>query len=186
MQQRDLSTFPLDTKIYDQIKPCLEYFFGFDELFINELFSDACEEILNTLPLDEKEKISPKDFYKFIQQMREKGHNITLYIFNPEEYLQLKEKYNLNIFTFFILLVTTHLYIKFYYFPVLRQLQDTQIEPNLEEQTTYMDDVRPDMLKLYNFINDWKKMPEEEPIILACGSKKLRLDNKSNWFTVSL
>lgn len=186
MQQRDISTFPIETKNYDQIKPCLETFFGFEETFINDLFNDACEEILNSLSQEEREKISSKDFYKFIDEMREKGHTITLYMFNPKEFLALSKKYEVHTATFYVLLIITHIYIKLHYFPILRQFNDIQIEPNLEEQTAYIDNIRPDMLKLFNFINDWKKIPQEEPIILACGSKKLRLDNKSNWMFTAI
>lgn len=185
MQKRDLSILPIKTKVYDQVKPCLECFFGFEESFINELFFDACVEIRESLPPEEKEKISPRDIYKFIKEMREKGHSITLTILDPLKLHELTEKHEIHPVILFILFVITHVYVKFYYLPKLNA-ENTEIEPNLEEQYRYIENVRPEMLQLYNFINDWKKQPFEEPITLACGSKKMRLDNKSNWMFTAI
>ena len=42
------------------------------------------------------------------------------------------------------------------------------------------------MLKLFNFVNDWKKTPENEKIIMKCGAKTLELDNYRNWMFTAI
>lgn len=55
-----------------------------------------------------------------------------------------------------------------------------------ENRDIYLREVRPEMLQLYNFVNDWKKSPYEFPLVLKCGSKKMQLDNKENWIFTAI
>lgn len=50
----------------------------------------------------------------------------------------------------------------------------------------YSEYIRPEMLKLFNFINDWKKIPQDEKVILKCGAKTLELNNPRNWIFTSI
>lgn len=50
----------------------------------------------------------------------------------------------------------------------------------------YSEYIRPDMLKLFNFVNDWKKIPQNEKVIIKSGAKTLELNNHRNWIFTAI
>lgn len=57
---------------------------------------------------------------------------------------------------------------------------------NIIDNIDYSEYIRPDMLQLYDFINDWRKQPQNEKVVLKCGAKTLELNNHRNWIFTAI
>jgi len=180
MTSREFYQLPISTELYDVVKPSLELHFGFQQSFIQDVFFDGFQELNESLPPEKR--YSTKDMFRGMAEMKEQGYEVKFYVFDAEEFLELIEKYNSSNLIFYSLIVMIHYYIKFYYAPQVDIVENF----NAVEEHEYRNYIRPDMLKLYNFVNDWRKTPTDEPVIIACGSKKLKLDNKSNWIFTAI
>lgn len=62
----------------------------------------------------------------------------------------------------------------------LNENQTAYLE-EIESKNDYDNYIYPEMLQLYNFINDWKNSEQDKPLTLQCGGKKLKLENTNNW-----
>ncbi|MDU1905158.1 MAG: hypothetical protein E6772_10280 [Dysgonomonas sp.] len=180
MSDRKYFNFPISTLLYDEIKPVLEAYFGLQESFINDVFIESFKELNESLPPEKK--YSPRDMFRGMSEMRKQGYDLKFFVFDADKLYDLTVKYELHIAFYHSLIIMVSYYIRFFYAPNINEMENY----NALEQHEYTNLIRPDMLKLYNFVNDWRKTPTDEPIIIACGSKKLKLDNKSNWIFTAI
>ncbi len=180
MSEKKYFNIPISTLMYDEIKPVLEAYFGLQESFIQEVFSEGFQKLNQSLPLEER--YSAKDMFKGMAEKRKEGYNLEFFVFDADKLYDLTLKYELHSAFYYSLIIMVSYYIRFYYAPHINEMENY----NALEQHEYTNHIRPDMLKLYNFVNDWRKTPTDEPVIIACGSKKLKLDNKSNWIFTAI
>lgn len=180
MLNRTLTYFPISTRLYDELKPSLEYYFGLQESFITDVLAEGFQKLNQSMPPEKR--YSAKDFTKGMAEKRKEGYPLEFLVFDADKLHDLILKYELHIAFHYALAIMVHYYIKFYYAPNIDEIENY----NALEQHEYTNHIRPDMLKLYNFVNEWRKVPTDEPVIIACGSKKLKLDNKSNWIFTAI
>lgn len=89
---------------------------------------------------------------------------------------------------FIALLLLEHLYIQ----EVVLRNNVIELEEEYDDaiydndalyEIHYENDIRPELLELYLFINDRKWSPPSKPITLKWGHKTLKLQHANNWFT---
>lgn len=103
-------------------------------------------------------------------------------IYDKEKGLELFHEWELSDqwVHYLVTLLVEHVYLEKTVVPGVR-FEDTDLPVEIIDEFDYIDYIRPDMLELYRFVNDWKSIPQDKPITLICGNKKLKLNNNRNW-----
>ncbi|MBF0576259.1 hypothetical protein [Dysgonomonas sp. GY617] len=171
---------PIPASYYHIAEPYLNKYFNIERRSINKQIFAAVAEF--------SEQIPSEDFYNQdrLEFLIKHDLKIEFEVYNPQIISEWLKIYNITEKVEFTtaIIIATHFYIQITNTP---SLEDNDLESiYMEERDIYKHHVRPDMLQLYSFINDWKKTPTEPPITLICGNKKLQLDNKSNWMFTAI
>ncbi|QIK59891.1 hypothetical protein G7050_08645 [Dysgonomonas sp. HDW5A] len=171
---------PLPASYYQIAEPYLNKYFNIERRNINkQIFAAVAES---------SEQIPSEDFYNqdHLEFLIKHDLKIEFEVYNPQIISEWLKIYNITEKVEFntTIIIATHFYIQITKAP---SLEDNDLERvYMEDRDIYKHYVRPDMLQLYSFINDWKKTPTEAPITIICGNKKLQLDNKSNWIFTAI
>ena len=120
-------------------------------------------------------------FNSFRDKSIDEQYTIPLGIHNYEKLCDIILESGLKKMEYFnLLMVIDHIY-SLLYLDITYNEELAELESEILDEYNYEEDIRPEMLQLYNFINNWKKAPKNEPIIIKWGSKTIKLDNVENW-----
>lgn len=173
MEQRKIKKSCIEGKYLKDYMPYLEDCFNIDSRVIASS---------HLLILDLNDFDSVKHFHPIYHEAELEHSHLASSLYDKAKGLELFQEWELSDqwVHYLVTLFVEHVYLEQTVAPC-PSIEDIDYSEQIIDEFDYIDNIRPDMLELYRFINDWKSIPQDKPITLICGNKKLKLNNNRNW-----